>query len=192
MTKELEKHKQTFSKNPFIEIAKENTKVGVKTIFGKKEHKTYHIITDYEDEDKESTEDSITFGKKQFVDKDQFVKLYISGFETLSNLKNSSKLTFSYIFNQIRKEVGQDRYYFSYKDYCSFCEEENIDKISSASFWRAIKELLENDVIAKSKMENLYFLNIAYVFNGDRMQFIQEYELKEQERKNKKAAQNKS
>lgn len=167
----------TYEENPFIKLAKENTKHGVKTIFGKKEHSTYHILAE-DMESKSETEDTITFSKKQIVDKDQFVKLYISGFGVLSNLKNSTKLVFTYIFNQIRKEVGQDRYYFSFNEYLLFCKEEGIKPIGKTSFYRAMSELIDLEVIARTTLLHLYFINIAFVFNGDRLKFIQEYELK--------------
>ncbi|MFA5681129.1 MAG: hypothetical protein WC999_07335 [Hydrogenophaga sp.] len=166
----------TYKENPSIALAKENTKHGVKTIFGKKEHSTYHILAQ-ELENKNETEDTITFSKKQIVDQDQFVKLYIAGFEALSNLKNSTKLVYTYIFNQIRQEVGKDIFYFSFKNYESFCEIEKISKLSKATFHRSMNELMEKEVIFKSDMSNLYYINIAYVFNGDRLKFIQEYEL---------------
>ncbi len=172
-TREIKK----YNKNPSIELAKANTKYGVKTIFGKKEHSTYHILAE-DMESKSETEDTINFSKKQIVDKDQFVKLYIAGFENLSNLTKSTKIIFSYVFNQIRNEVGQDRYYFSFQDYLLFCEKEKITPLSNSSFFRSINELLNNEILFKTTINNLYYINIAFVFNGDRLKFIQEYELK--------------
>lgn len=163
--------------NPFIELAKNNTMHGVKTTFGKKEHKTYHVISS-EMESGNETEDTITFAKKQIIDKDQFIKVYCAGFKTLSELKNSTKLVFTYVFEKIRSEVGKDNYYFSFRDYSEYCQTEKINPLSETTYWRGMKELIEKEVLAKSHLENLYFINIAYVFNGDRLKFIQEYELK--------------
>ena len=37
---------------------------------------------------------------------------------------------------------------------------------------------MELEILFKSTLPNLYFVNIAYVFNGDRLRFLTEYQLK--------------
>jgi len=43
---------------------------------------------------------------------------------------------------------------------------------------RGIKELLEKGILFEQLDENWYFINVNYIFNGDRLAFLKTYELK--------------
>ena len=56
--------------------------------------------------------------------------------------------------------------------------EQNITPISRATFFRGMTELIERGFIAESQSQGMYFLNIDYLFNGNRLAFIKEYRVK--------------
>lgn len=55
-------------------------------------------------------------------------------------------------------------------------------KVSRTTYFSCINELIEKGVVYRSYLTNIYFINIAYIFNGDRLRFITEYQLKENEK----------
>jgi hypothetical protein len=47
--------------------------------------------------------------------------------------------------------------------------------MSKASFMKGMKELIIKEFIAESMVQNKYYLNPDYMWNGDRLAFVKEY-----------------
>jgi hypothetical protein len=47
--------------------------------------------------------------------------------------------------------------------------------MADATYYRGMKELLEKGFLAESTVQNKYFLNPDYMWNGDRLAFVKEY-----------------
>lgn len=166
------KHKE----NPSIKLATAETVKGYKFIQAKAEQTD---ITVYNKEDESEKEiNGLIFSMKQEVDKSQFVKIFISGFSVLANLKSSTKLLFEYVFYLVKDTVGKDKIYFTYGDYLDFATNEGIEPMSQTSFYRNLNELIENEVLYPTERTHWYFINVSYMFNGDRLTFLKEYHLK--------------
>jgi hypothetical protein len=56
--------------------------------------------------------------------------------------------------------------------------EQNITPIGRATFHRGMTELIERGFLAESIEPGMYFLNIDYMFNGNRLAFIKEYRIR--------------
>lgn len=167
---------KTYDENPSIKTAMINTKKGAKLVFGNNNQTDISI---YENSTEELKTLTLDFCAKRVVDKDEFIKIYIHSLPVLSELKNSTKILYQYILYIVHKSIGQDKIYASYKDYLKISSTNgNIFKISQATFYNALNELLEKEIIFKTDTTGFYFINIAYVFNGDRLRFITEYQLK--------------
>ncbi len=165
---------KVYSENPSIEMAMINTKKGVRAVFAK-DGETEISVTHGDD----MRSVALDFSRKCVIDKDKFIKLYIHSFPVLSDLKNSTKLLFQYILSSLSNESNQDKLYIAYKDYQEKAKKNPIfPSISQPTFSRCLRELLELEILFKSTLPNLYFVNIAYVFNGDRLRFLTEYQLK--------------
>lgn len=170
---------KTHKENPSIQKAMVNTKKGAKLVFGNNNQTDISI---YEENTEELKKLTLDFTAKKVIDKDEFIKIYIHSLPVLSDLKKSTKILYQYILLLVNKSVGQDRIYISYKDYLQKAEENKyLIDISQPTFSRALNELLEKEILFKSELLNIYFLNIAYIFNGDRLRFITEYQLKKEE-----------
>ena len=168
-----------YKENPSIKQAMRNTKKGAKLIFGNNNETQVSV---YNEDEEDFNKLTLQFSAKQVVDKDQFIKIYINALPVLSDLKNSSKLLFQYILGLVNEEIGKDRVYVSYQDYLDKSEKFPLmAKLSKATFFRAINELLTKEVLFKSNLTSIYFINISYVFNGDRLRFINEYVKKKDE-----------
>lgn len=169
---------EVYSENPSIGQAIVNTKKGVKLHFGNAD--CHFTVLQQESEEVQSA--AIDFVAKTFVDKDQFIKIYIHSFPVLAELKNSTKVLFQYVLMSIHKGIKQDSVYLSYEDYVDCVEQYPLmSKISKATYFRCINELLDKKILFKSTKSNIYFINIAYIFNGDRLTFIRQYQLKKAE-----------
>lgn len=171
--KEVVKHKN----NPSIQRALNETVKGYRLVKSQADDTNITVTNNKEETSKEVA--SLVFSMKQEVDKSQFVKLFISGFGALSNLKVGAKLLFEYVFSLIQENVGKDRLYINYVYYVDFCQNEEIQPVSKATFYRNLNELLENEVLYATETPCWYYINISYVFNGDRLTFLKEYVLKQ-------------
>ncbi|WP_176025820.1 hypothetical protein [Burkholderia vietnamiensis] len=166
---------EIYLENPSIGQAIINTKKGVKLHF----NNTNCQFTVLRHDSEEMQSAAIDFVAKTFVDKDQFIKIYIHSFPVLADLKNSTKVLFQYVLMAIHKGIKQDSVYLSYEDYEDCVSQYPLmSKISKATYFRCINELLDKQILFKSNKSNIYFINIAYIFNGDRLTFIRQYQLK--------------
>lgn len=152
------------SKNPFLVDASINSKTGTKRLSNKKGDK-FMVVS-------ESGELVSPAGFHEIieVDKTQFVKLYINGVKAFQGLKSAGAKVFEIIYRAVQDTIGSDRIYLHFMSI-----EQNITPISRATFDRGMTELLEKNFLAESIEPGMYFLNIDYLFNGNRLAFIKEY-----------------
>lgn len=153
--------------NPFVKTAAENCKTGVKKIANKTGDK-FLIIS-------EQTGELIApagFHEIVEVDKTQFVKLYINGVKAFQGLKAAGVKVFELIYMAVQNLPGSDTIYLHFMEI-----DQRITQISRATFNRGMNELLEKDFIAESEIPGKYFLNIDYLFNGNRLAFIKEFRI---------------
>lgn len=60
--------------------------------------------------------------------------------------------------------------------YLSFSTIDNKEtKISQATFTRGMRELIDKGFVAPTIAVGWYWLNLDYMWNGDRLAFVQEY-----------------
>lgn len=109
------------------------------------------------------------------VDEEQFAKLYLSNFSAFFDLKPQAIRVFGYILTQLIP--NRDEFIF-------FNDEamEYTGYKSSTSVRIGLTSLLENEVIARGRAENLYFINPMVVFNGNRITFAKTYVKKQKQK----------
>lgn len=153
--------------NPFIPDASVNTKRGTKRLTNKTGDK-FMVVS-------ESTGEILTpagFHEIVEVDKTQFVKLYINGVKAFQGLKSAGAKVFELIYRAMQDAPGQDRIYLHFMTI-----EQAITPMARATFDRGMSELLEREFIAESIEPGMYYVNIDYMFNGDRLAFVKEFRL---------------
>ena len=47
--------------------------------------------------------------------------------------------------------------------------------LTKSKYYDGVKELLDREFLYKSQFSDVYFVNIQYLFNGDRLAFVQGY-----------------
>lgn len=142
-----------------------NSKTGVKRISNKAGDK-FMILS-------EQTGEMIApagFHEVVEVDKTQFVKLYLNGVKAFKGLKSPGAKVFEVIYRIVRESPGTDAIYLHFMEV-----DQQITPLSRATFNRGMNELLEKGFIAESEIQGKYFLNIDYLFNGNRLAIIKEY-----------------
>ena len=162
------------AKNPFLRDAANNTRQGSKRLSNKAGDK-FMIVSEGGDVIANSG-----FHEIVEVDKTQFVKLYINGVKAFQGLKAAGAKVFELIYMSVMGSPGTDIIWLPFMEV-----EQAVTPISRSTFDRGMSELLDKGFIAESAVAGKYFLNIDYLFNGNRLAFIKEYRIIEKSSKTK-------
>lgn len=102
------------------------------------------------------------------VDKERFVKLYLAGLKQAAGLTKAGLSVFEIVYSQVRENPGKDTVL--------------LDALSSGmeerTYQRGLRELLAKEFVFRSTNPGLFFVNIRFMFNGDRLAFVKGYKLK--------------
>ena len=102
------------------------------------------------------------------VDKERFVKLYLAGLKQASGLSKAGLAVFEIVYAALRESPG--------KDTVNLSQDESA--LAPATFRRGLRELLEKEFLFRSPYDGTFFVNIRFMFNGDRLAFVKGYQLK--------------
>lgn len=111
------------------------------------------------------------FHKSIKVDKTQFVKLYIKGVSMFVGLTKPGGRVLEMLIAESARKIGTDLVYLSPSRALE------IYNIPKATYMRGLKDLIEKEVLFNTADMNWYFMNVNYLFNGDRLAFLQTYDL---------------
>jgi hypothetical protein len=103
------------------------------------------------------------------VDKERFVKLYLAGLKQAAGLSKSGLSVFEIVYDLLRRKPGEDKVMLSAAD----------SKLEQRTYQRGLRELLEKEFLYRSHYDGVFFVNIRFMFNGDRLAFVKGYRLKE-------------
>lgn len=117
------------------------------------------------------------------VDDDKFVKLFSQNLRVFFSLKPSTFKMLEVLLYEMQKTPGNDRVYLNVEAAREYFESHGVEPIAKATFHKSITELVEKSFIALSTRQNLYFINPAIFFNGDRARFVTEYRRKKTSKK---------
>lgn len=102
------------------------------------------------------------------VDKERFVKLYLDGLKQAAGLSKAGLAVFETVYNELRGAPGRDTVQLS----------QATSPLAPATFRRGLRELLEREFLFRSPFDGTFFVNIRFMFNGDRLAFVKGYKLK--------------
>ncbi|MEB0949535.1 MULTISPECIES: replication/maintenance protein RepL [Enterobacterales] len=171
MTAEIRKSRrglQRYVKNPFIMSASNNTKGGVRKI------STGNDKLMVVNEDTGEFLGGAGFFHYQEVDKTQFLKLYVNGVKAITELSSAGTKVFEILYRAMQEQKDTDTILMSYD-----IVDKTVVKISRTTYFKGMKELVEKNFIAETMIQNYYFINPDYMFNGDRLSFVKSYILTE-------------
>jgi len=150
--------------NPFLNETVQHVEKGEKTLlFGQKDP---DLIIDSNSEVKGHS----LFARKVQVDKAKFMKVFMTGLSNWFDLSKAGIKVFAYVANQI--VPNRDSFDFDMDDCRKFTGYSGKNTILSG-----LAELIDNRFIARGPNPYKYYINPTIFFNGDRLTFIEQYEL---------------
>jgi hypothetical protein len=167
-----------YEKNPFVPDALASTRTGTRRISptgGKKDR--FMIVSDQGE-----IVAPAGFHEIVEVDKSQFVKLYVNGVRALQGLSSAGTRVFELVFTQVQERPGRDQVFITFPSI-----DQTVSPISRATFDRGMRELLEKKFLAMTPVPGKYYINVDYLFNGDRLAFIKEFRLRGAKRATEKS-----
>jgi hypothetical protein len=105
------------------------------------------------------------------VDPDRFVKLFLDGIKQAAGLSKTGMSVFEVVYLQMRANPGSDE--IKLNQYVA-----KDHGMSDRTYQRGVRELLEKEFLYRSQSDGLFFVNIRFMFNGDRLAFVRSYHLK--------------
>lgn len=103
------------------------------------------------------------------VDKERFVKLYLAGLKQAAGLSKAGLSVFELVYNQLRGRPGLDTVTLSIL----------TSGMKKTAYYEGLRELLEKEFIFRTPYDGMFFVNIRFMFNGDRLAFVKGYRLKQ-------------
>ncbi len=88
-----------------------------------------------------------------------------------AGLSKTGIQVFELVYHQMRANPGSDEIKLNLyvaKDH----------GMGDRSYHRGVRELLEKEFLYRSPSDGVYFVNIRFMFNGDRLAFVKAYHLK--------------
>ncbi|MFU9139239.1 replication protein [Erwinia tasmaniensis] len=77
---------------------------------------------------------------------------------------------FEILYRTVQEFKDTDRVFLTYE-----LVDQNLVKISESTYYRGMKELVNKGFIAEKTVQNSYFINPDFIFNGDRLSFVKSY-----------------
>jgi len=107
------------------------------------------------------------------VDDTKFVKLFLDGVRQATGLSKPGMSLFELVYRELQSTPGQDEVKLNY-----YTASDHIEGLAERTFYRGLKDLLDNGFLFKSAIDGVYFVNITYMFNGDRLAFVKGFHRK--------------
>jgi hypothetical protein len=105
------------------------------------------------------------------VDTTRFVKMFLDGIKQAAGLSKTGIQVFELVYLQMRANPGSDE--IKLNQYVA-----KDHGMSDRTYQRGVRELLEKEFLYRSPSDGVFFVNIRFMFNGDRLAFVKSYHLK--------------
>jgi hypothetical protein len=112
------------------------------------------------------------FWWEEEVDTSRFVKLFLEGIKQAADLSKTGMQAFELVYYAMRANPGSDE--IKLNQYVA-----RDHGISDRTYQRGVRELLEKEFLFRSPSDGVFFVNIRFMFNGDRLAFVRTYHLKD-------------
>jgi hypothetical protein len=105
------------------------------------------------------------------VDRSRFVKMFLDGIKQATGLSKAGFQVFELVYYEMRANPGRDE--IKLNQYVA-----RDHRMSDRTYQRGVRELLEKEFLYRSPSDGVFFVNIRFMFNGDRLAFVKSYHLK--------------
>lgn len=115
---------------------------------------------------------ALCFVEEKEVDTEEFVKVYKDGIRQMNKLTKPGFELFTYVYDEIVGKNGVNKDTIALNAY-------HIQKwkpdMSARTYNRGLHELLQKKILFRSITRDVFFINVRYLFNGDRMGLVKLY-----------------
>lgn len=110
------------------------------------------------------------------VDSDKFVKLFVSHLHAFFDLKPGTMKLMTALIDELSQAryINGDTIYLNYARVVEYFKRHDTKPPAKGTFFSAMAEMTEKGFVAPSVDQNLWFVNPAIFFNGDRVKFVTE------------------
>jgi hypothetical protein len=116
------------------------------------------------------------FIQEQEVDTEQFVKIYLAGVQQYGKLTKAGASLFEFVYEIMSGREAKDKDTITIS--LALAQERN-PKLAKTTYYRGLNELLDQGFLFRSyDSTDHYFVNVRFIFNGDRMVLVQSYRVK--------------
>lgn len=115
----------------------------------------------------------MAFYEFEEVDSTRFVKLFLDGIKQAAGLSKAGLAVFELVYKEIHDNPNNDKVELSF----DLVLHRGI-KLTRTTYFRGLRELLDREFLFKSLIDGVFFVNIRYMFNGDRLAFVKGYSRK--------------
>ena len=106
--------------------------------------------------------------RKQEVDQEKFVKVFVEGISRFWGLEQTAMRVFAYIVDNLKPQTDQ---IFIHPEMVK----DEAGYKTKKSITRGIAQLIDKGFLSRSKFHHWYFINPNIFFNGNRLSFIDSY-----------------
>lgn len=119
----------------------------------------------------------IGVAKVKYVESDKFVKLYTDQLGVFFELGKAAQRVCEFMMYKVGESaIGKGEVILGYPEYSQYFE--NRTGGTRSTFMRGVQELAGKQLIAKHINRDVWYINPAFLFNGNRARFITEYRRK--------------
>jgi hypothetical protein len=121
------------------------------------------------------TRGSFAFVEDIEVDEAQFVKIYLDGIKQYGQLSKAGAVLFELIYKEMSGKGGKDKDTVIINFILASRWKPDLTR---RTFERGMNEILEKGFLFRSVAADVYFVNIRFMFNGNRQTVIKSYRIK--------------
>lgn len=126
--------------------------------------------------DEEGNEVGTELRSRKYVDNATFVKVMSACYGIAFEMNSAGQKMLWVLLQQLHRSPLKDIVMLNFSDYDGTTKKKPVFKVGKTTFYVGIRELKKAGFIADYKPKSgMYWVNPAYLFNGDRVRFIQEW-----------------
>jgi hypothetical protein len=114
------------------------------------------------------------FYEYEEVDNERFVKVFREGIKQTTGMSKSGMTIFDLVYVSVQDAPNKDEVKLSF-----YNASKKIQGLTERTYQRGLRELLDREFLFRSPEDGVFFINIRYLFNGDRLAFVKGYKRKE-------------
>ena len=113
---------------------------------------------------------AFAFVEEKPIDPEQFVKVYLAGIKQHGQLSKSGAMLFEFVYRELCYAQDKDTIELNYLLATVW-----KPTLTKPTFYRGMRELLEKEFLYRSFTTDKYFVNVRFMFNGNRVVLVKSF-----------------